>query len=73
MSASIIYMAEPPVGYTRHTIDAPNIHRELIAVGVLITVLVLMAVMQRVFVRLFVKKNEVCLDDCKLSDHLLER
>jgi hypothetical protein len=59
-------MAEPPHGQLRHTIDPPNIHSELIAVGVSTTIIAFVAVVLRMFTRAHVTNNGVNLDDCKL-------
>jgi hypothetical protein len=67
MSASSGYMAEPPDAHIRHTTNPPNIHKELIAVGVSTTILALVAVVLRIFTRSHVTKNGIHLDDCRLA------
>jgi hypothetical protein len=67
MSASSGYMAEPPNGRVRLTINAPNIHKELAAVGVTTTIFALVAVVLRIFTRSHVTKNGIHLDDCTIA------
>ncbi|KAJ8110395.1 hypothetical protein OPT61_g6750 [Boeremia exigua] len=63
MHTSIMYMAEPPPGQIRHTVDAPNLHKELIAVGASTTIVAFVGVVLRVFTRWSVTKNGVHSDD----------
>jgi hypothetical protein len=67
MRPSSVYMAEPPIGQIRHIFDPPNIHKELIAVGVSTTISAFAAVVLRIFTRLHVTKHGICLDDCRLA------
>ncbi|KAF2746615.1 hypothetical protein M011DRAFT_477851 [Sporormia fimetaria CBS 119925] len=58
-----IYVAEPPAGSVRHTINPPTLHHELIAVSVSTTVLAFIAVVLRIFTRVCVTRNGVYMND----------
>ncbi|KAF1933886.1 uncharacterized protein M421DRAFT_414935 [Didymella exigua CBS 183.55] len=71
MSSSNIYMTEPPIGQIRHTINTPNIHKELIAVGVSTTILAFVAIVLRIFTRSHVTKNGINFDDYMVTCAML--
>jgi hypothetical protein len=56
MSVTSVYVAVPPSGQNRHTVDPPNLDRELAAVGISITILALVAVILQLFTRAHVTK-----------------
>lgn len=64
MSATSVYMAVPPPGQIRHTVNPPSLHRELAAVGVSTTMIALVAVILQLFTRAYVTKLGVRLNDC---------
>jgi len=60
-----VYVAVPPPGQIRHTVNPPNIHKELAAVGVSTTILALVAVVLQLFTRAYVTKLGIHLNDCE--------
>lgn len=60
-----VYIAVPPPGQIRHTVNPPNIHKELAVVGVSTTILALVAVILQLFTRAYVTNLGIHLNDCE--------
>ncbi|KAF2650158.1 hypothetical protein K491DRAFT_697546 [Lophiostoma macrostomum CBS 122681] len=62
-TTGVLYMAEPPPGQIRYTVDRPNLHKELTATAISMTVVACIAVALRVFTRVHVTKAGLGVDD----------
>ena len=66
-------MADPPTGQVRHTGgERANLHGELAATAISMTVLACIAVALRLFTRIHVTKAGLGADDCKLRVTILQ-
>ncbi|KAF2440319.1 hypothetical protein P171DRAFT_524396 [Karstenula rhodostoma CBS 690.94] len=60
----IIYLADPPNGTQRYTGDArPNLHSQLAATAISVTIVAFLTVALRVFTRIHVTKSGLAMDD----------
>jgi hypothetical protein len=61
----ILYVADPPKGTQRYFGDArPNLHSQLAATAISVTVVAFLTVALRIFTRIRVTKAGLAVDDC---------
>jgi hypothetical protein len=64
----IMYVVDPPNGTQRYVGDArPNLHSQLAATAISVTIVAFLTVALRIFTRIHVTKAGLAIDDCAYS------